>query len=120
MNATSAADWRCRRFVPFLLIALLAGCATQKIDWSARVGSYSRDQAVIDLGPPDKEAKLEDGTLVAEWLTRRGYTYSSPSYPYWWAGPVYPGYYTDSSPDYYLRLVFGPHGKLKAWKKFTK
>ena len=30
-------------------------------------------------------------------------------------------YYNDaSSPDYYLRLVFGPDGKLQTWKNFAK
>jgi hypothetical protein len=27
--------------------------------------------------------------------------------------------YVDS-PDYYLRLIFGPDGKLQTWKKFAK
>ncbi len=54
-----------------LLAALAVGCATSKIDWAGRVGTYTFDQAVLDLGPPDKQAKLTDGTVVAEWLTRR-------------------------------------------------
>ena len=52
-----------------LLLALLAltGCATRnKIDWSARVGNYTFDQTVLELGPPDKQTKLSDGTVVAE------------------------------------------------------
>ena len=28
-------------------------------------------QAVGELGPPDKQAKLSDGKTVAEWITRR-------------------------------------------------
>jgi hypothetical protein len=118
MNATRAAARR--RLIPLLLVALLAGCATPTIDWSARVGTYTFDQAVLDLGPPDKQAKLADGAVVAEWLTRRGYGYSTPAYPYWYGGPFYPTYFTDSSPDYYLRLVFAPDGRLKDWKKFAK
>ncbi len=110
------------------LVGLLAaGCATQRIDWAARVGNYTYDQAVMDFGPPDKSAKLTDGTMVAEWLTRRGYTstYSAFGYsgygPYCY-GPFYPGYpaYTEVTPDYYLRLIFDPDGELKAWKKFSK
>jgi hypothetical protein len=64
------------------LAILFAGCATQKkIDWAGRIGNYTFDQAVTELGPPDKQAKLQDGTVVAEWLVRRGYTYvySSPA-----------------------------------------
>ena len=48
--------------VPIVFAALLlAGCVTPKIDWAARVGNYTYDQAVMDFGPPDKSAKLSDG-----------------------------------------------------------
>jgi len=111
---------------PFALAALLTGCATQRIDWSARVGSYTYDQAVLELGPPDRWAQLRDETVVADWLTSRGFTYvHSPwgfGYPYW-SGPFYSSVYpvwTTSSPDYYLRLIFGPDGKLKTWKEFAR
>jgi hypothetical protein len=115
--------------IPFLgcLIALLllSGCASHKIDWSARVGIYTFDQAVTEIGPPDKQAKLTDGSVVAEWLTRRGYqsAYVGPAYyPYgpWGYGPYYGGYVTSYSPDYFLRLTFDPEGKLTAWKKFAR
>ena len=100
---------------------MLAGCTTAKVDWSGRVGVYTFDQAVIELGPPDKQAKLEDGRTVADWLTQRGYTYRTPNYyPYAWGGPFYPDYEISTTPDYYLRLVFGPDGKLRLWKKFAK
>jgi hypothetical protein len=108
------------------LAILFTGCATQKkIDWAGRVGNYTFDQAVTELGPPDKQAKLQDGTVVAEWLIRRGYTYvySSPafasSYPYSFGGPS-AGVTSGTSPDYYLRLTFAPDNRLKAWKKFAK
>jgi hypothetical protein len=107
-----------------LLAGLLAGCATQKIDWAARLGHFNFDQAVIEFGPPDKQAKLGDGTIVADWITRRGYsqTYAAYGYgnPRWYYGPMYPGYVETYSPDYFLRLVFGPDGQLKNWKKFTR
>jgi hypothetical protein len=106
------------------MLLLIAGCATNKIDWSARVGSYTYDQAVIDYGPPDKFARLSDGGTVAEWLTHRGRSYVYPSYGYgyspWFYGPYYPGYVESSSPDYFLRLSFGPDGRLTAWKNFYK
>src|SRR5882672_9599602 len=57
-----------------ILLALagcLAGCATTpKVDWTARMGEYTYDQAVIELGPPTSQAKLGDGKTVAEWITR--------------------------------------------------
>ncbi len=102
---------------------ILTGCAAPKVDWPGRVGNYTFDQAVLELGPPDKDAKLEDGTLVAEWLTRRGYAYSSPPFGYspWSPYSAYYPMYVDSyTPDYFLRLTFGPDGKLKSWKKLAR
>ena len=84
------------RVVPALLLPIfLAGCATKpKIDWASRVGNYTFDQTVTELGPPDRSAKLSDGSVVAEWLTRRGNPggYSSFGYGY---GPGFApwGYY---------------------------
>ena len=127
MNTTRLCAWV--RRPPTLLAALalvLAGCATPKIDWNARVGNYTHDQAVVELGPPDKEARLTDGTVVAEWLTRRGYRYSHPiggyygPYSPWYYGPLYPSYVDSYSPDYFLRLTFGPEGRLREWKKFAR
>jgi hypothetical protein len=108
---------------------LLVGCAsTPKIDWNTRVGTYSYDQAVIDLGPPDKQAKLANGVVVAEWMTRRGYAYPySPfpsfSYYHWYYGPWYhyPYYLeTYNTPDAFLRLVFNAQGKLASYKNFYR
>jgi hypothetical protein len=92
---------------------ILAGCATSRINWDARVGNYSYDQAVLELGPPDKAAKLTDGTTVGEWLTGRGGGYSNFMY-----GPYY-GYpiYEPPTPDRFLRLTFDPQGKLRDWKR---
>lgn len=109
-----------------VLGVFLTGCATNKIDWGARVGNYTYDQAVMELGPPDKQAKLTDDTVVAEWLTRRGYRHSYPiggyygPCPAWYYGPAYSGYIDSYSPDYFLRLTFGANGKLMAWKKFVR
>ncbi len=97
----------------------LAGCATQRVDWAARVGHYTYDQAVLEIGPPENQAKLADGTIVAEWLLMRGttYIYGTPGFygPY---GPYYAGPATaQTSPSSFIRLTFGPNGQLAAWKK---
>lgn len=104
-----------------LLLATLIGCATRpKINWASRVGTYTFDEAVVEFGPPAKQARLTDGTLVAEWQLQRGYTYTEyvPHYGY---RSRYYGYYgtpiVSSSPDVFLRLTFGPEGRLSAWKK---
>ena len=71
-----------KRIVLALLATLLfAGCVTQTVDWQARVGHYTQDQAITDLGPPDKSAKLSDGTVVDEWLTQRSHVIVAPE-PY--------------------------------------
>ena len=107
-----------------MMVFILAGCATQKIDWAGRVGNYTYDQAVLELGPPDKQATLGDGTVVAEWLTRRGHGYTTPAFgyaPWSYYGPYYyPGYVDSYTPDVFLRLTFGPDGKLIAWRKLAK
>jgi hypothetical protein len=112
----------------------LGGCATTpRVDWSSRVGIYTYDQAMIELGPPDKMAKLSDGGTVAEWKTGVGRYYSFPApFGYYGApygrygayGP-YPGYLAppqvmEKSPDTYLRLVFDPAGLLASWTDFMQ
>lgn len=104
-------------------IFLLAGCATQRIDWQSRVGVYTYDQAVTDYGPPDKSAKLSDGSTVAEWLTRRGQVIETAQpafYPPGYWGPAWSGYSSTYMPAHFLRLTFDPGGRLKSWKEFSK
>ena len=101
------------------IAAVFTGCVTNKVNWSARVGSYTFDQAVVDMGPPDKQAKLSDGKMVAEWVTR----YSSGG-----TVMVGGGFYSrpggvgfvETSPNYYerkLRLTFNTNNILSAWSK---
>jgi len=104
----------------------LAGCATNKVDWNTRIGSYTYDQAVLDMGPPAKEARLQDGTVVAEWMTEHGHTdayYAAPYYyPYRhrrYYGPVFATPSVVTYPDVFMRLTFNPQGKLTAWKRVT-
>lgn len=110
-------------FILLLALPLLfAGCTTNKVDWNSQVGVLTFDQAVIQLGPPDKHAKLTDGTVVAEWETQRGYTQTTYMGGYYGPRGYYGGYYgpmpvTTYHPTYFLRLTFGPDGKLMAWKR---
>src|ERR1700748_3297996 len=53
-----------------VLLALVAGCATARVDWNTRVGVFTYDPAVQERGPPDKQAKLSNGETVSEWVTR--------------------------------------------------
>jgi hypothetical protein len=43
---------------------------TPKIDWAGRVGVFTYDDAVIELGPPDKVTLISTGR-VADWVTSR-------------------------------------------------
>lgn len=98
-------------------LAMFTGCSTPKSGWDARVGHFTYDSAVWELGPPSKETKLADGSRVCDWLTwrptRRETAQASP-----WSG--FTGGYEQASPDFYLRLVFGADGQLKEWKRVAK
>jgi hypothetical protein len=100
-----------------LLALFLTACATTKIDWQSRVGNYSYDQAVLEFGPPDKDATLKDGTRVAEWLTSHGRARPGMA-TYLGGGLVHVS--NDVGPDYYLRLTFAPSGQLQSFRKYAK
>jgi len=113
----------------WLLVLCLAGCATTKIDWNSRIGKGTYDETVVEIGPPDKQATLRDGTIVAEWITRRathttavvsGYYGAGYYYPGAFYGPVAPTYVDSYALDFILRLTFGPDGKLQSWKKLRR
>jgi hypothetical protein len=104
-----------------LAMALIVGCKTTKpIDWNSRVGTYTFDQAVTDMGPPDKQTTLSDGKLVAQWITHRNGGSSFSVGTGFFTGPVGVGVgqTTGSAyPDKILTLTFGADGKLVAWSK---
>ncbi len=99
----------------------VAGCATTKpIDWNSRVGTYTFDQAVTGLGPPDKQAKLSDGKTVAQWITHReggtsfsvGTGFVGGNAGFGVGQTVGTGY-----SDRELTLTFGTNNVLTAWSK---
>ncbi len=98
-----------------LTLAGLSGCTLPpKVDWASRVGTYTFDTSVKELGPPEKSATLSDATRVAEWLAVRGTsTASYHSFP--------DGHVSRTEgvrgPDQWLQLTFSPDGKLTAWKR---
>lgn len=113
-----------------LALVLAAGCKTvPKVDWASRVGVYTYDQSVIDMGPPDKMATLTDGSIVAEWVMRQGgyygtgggFVYGAPYRSYGYRGGYVAGTsYVEKAPNTYLRLIFDPEGKLASWTEFQK
>jgi len=99
------------------VMILLAGCATGRINWEGRVGHYTFDEAVREMGPPDKSAVLSDGTRVAEWLTVKGRRMNSLTYIGGGSIPFIP---QADWPDYYARLTFDTEGRLTAYKEIAK
>ena len=106
-----------------MLSFIFAGCkSTPKVDWNSRIGNYTYDQAVAELGPPDKTAKLSDGKTVADWIKHSqggGMSFGVGTGFYSGGGTaVGTGVSTSSGyPDQVLRLTFGPVGKLLEFKK---
>ena len=130
MNGFAVSKRRLPHLGVMVALAMLwIGCVRTKVDWNSRIGLYDFDQAVVELGPPDKSATLSDGTVVAEWMTRRGSAggysdmyYGGPRpYPYW-RGYSPPAYYYDDAPSasFFLRLVFDPEGRLTDWRKLAR
>jgi hypothetical protein len=111
-----------------LMAGLLAGCASgPRIDWNARIGKYTYEQAVQELGTPDKSPKLADGALVAEWLVRSNAPgtigYGGEDYlaePGWVPPERVAGYPGGPDAGRWLRLVFAPDGKLSSWKRYRQ
>lgn len=107
----------------FASLFLLIGCATSKVNWDSRVGNYTYDQAVVELGPPERSAKLSDGRTVSEWLLFRGrsgghYHHAPAFYPPYYGSSW--NYNEPSFPDRFVRLTFSPDGRLESWKKIAK
>jgi len=108
---------------------VLAGCATSRrslvdnADWDARIGSYTRDEAVTELGQPDRVVESNEGSIL-EWILKRspnisfGFGVGSGSYGR--HSGVGMGVGSSVSPPphgQYLRLQFGTDGKLTEWNK---
>ena len=103
-----------------LAVVLLAGCQLARpINWNSRVGGYTFDQAVIEMGPPDSQARLSDGRLVAQWITRHS---SGGAVVVSGGGYGYPGGVgvVQTGPSYFetrLVLTFNTNNVLAAWTK---
>ena len=109
-----------------LLGLIGAGCqALQQVDWDGRIGQFSYEQAVAELGQPTGETKLPGGMRRAEWITNTG---SSMGRALVGAGTqlrttgVVPLDPTEiyRLRDRYLRLTFDQSGQLVASENGTK
>ena len=104
----------------FLAAAFLAGCTTTPpVDWDSRVGHYTYDQALAELGSPSRQMKLSDGNMVYKWSAQpkvgnnlnTGMSYYG-STGFTGPQPVGPG-----GNDRMLQLTFDTNGVLTAWSK---
>ena len=121
--------------MPFLSLAValaLAGCATQghsvKVDprtihWSERVGTYTYDQAIAELGKPAITGESNEGR-TAEWILQRSprmsFGFGVGGGGYGSHSVVGAGVGSSVSPPAHgenLRLTFDHDGKLKEWSK---
>ncbi len=98
------------------------GCATsQQAAWSNRVGNLTYEQAVTELGPPNKTNSVTDGGLIAQWVTGRttGNAFNAADDAS--SGP-FVGYHPTLSrlPSHVLALEFGPDHKLVQWAKVVR
>lgn len=125
---------RCAAFVLLGLLGfLLTGCLSPPgdpksplVDWNKRIGNYTYDLALKDLGVPAHSTRLPDGSLVADWLIKKGNPGSADTsdaqvqggyvVPPLWDNPFPMG--SSQTPTRYLRLTFGPDQKLTGWRKY--
>jgi hypothetical protein len=103
----------------FLAIVLTSGCKTMPaVDWDSRVGAYTYNQAVADMGPPARQSKLSDGKTVDQWITLHGSNgfamggFNNNNYGMGAGQSI-----AQSYKDHVLELTFGPDGKLVSWAK---
>src|ERR1043165_140784 len=100
---------------------MLFGCASApKVDWNSRVGVFSYDQAVAEMGPPDKSTQLSEGSTVAEWFIKHNSSMSFGVGTGFYGGGTAVGVgqsFGTSPSGQYLRLSFGADGKLTRWER---
>jgi hypothetical protein len=103
-----------------LAVAFLTGCATTPpVDWNTRIGNYTYTQAVADLGPPARQAKLSDGKLVCKWFIQpqAGPRFNSGMSAY--GNNAFGADQTIGSGfnNQMVQLTFDSNSKLIAWSK---
>jgi hypothetical protein len=102
-----------------LAVVFLAGCATTPpVDWNSRIGHYTYDQAVTELGPPARQVRLSDGKIVCKWFTQPpvGPRFNSGMSNYGNTGFA-PDQSAANYSDQMLQLTFDTNSTLTAWSK---
>jgi hypothetical protein len=109
-------------------LTVMLGCASHpkpnfSADWTSRIGVYTYDQAVAELGRPVVSGESSEGK-TAEWTIQRsaGVTFGvgvgQGFYgPHSAVGVGTGTSFTPPPSGEYLRLQFDKDGKLKEWSK---
>ena len=118
---------------PLLLLSavlslVIFGCASHpkidpNINWNERIGNYTYDQALAELGKPAVVAETSEGRY-ADWVIKRS---PNVSFGIGVGGGTYGshvgtgvGVGTSVSPPphgEYLHLAFDPQGLLRSWSR---
>jgi len=105
------------------VVLFFTSCKTApKIDWASRVGVFTSDDSVVELGPPDKMTQISTGR-VAEWVTggERGPVFSFGVGSYGGRGGVGVGTGTGGKiTENLLRLTFDERDKLVTWESVKR
>ena len=108
-----------------LLVLLLAivggsgtGCATQAEHWNRRVGHFTYQQAVSELGSPATQETLADGHVTAEWVSRYSVSATSPEMDSnFYDHSASLAHTEDTARESKLRLTFTTNNILTSWSK---
>lgn len=118
---------RCLLFI--VLALLVGGCASgtkaviKDIDWGSRIGSYTYEEALAELGEPDVIGQSSEGR-IAEWVLERspnvtfGFGFGGIGYGRHTSTGVGVGTTVSPPPSgEYLHLRFDNEGKLAEWRR---
>jgi len=109
----------------FLAVSCASGPKTsiKKIDWGNRIGTYTYEEALAELGEPNVMGETSEGK-IAEWVLRRspmvsfGFGFGGGSFGRHTSTGVGVGTSVSPPPSgEYLRLRFDKDGKLAEWTK---
>ena len=118
-----------RALLLIVLALLTGGCASgtrtviKDIDWGSRIGTYTYEEALAELGEPEVIGQSSEG-MIAEWSLWRspavsiGIGFGSGGYGHHTSTGVGVGTSVSPPPSgEYLHLRFDKDGKLAEWSK---
>ncbi len=92
-----------------------SGCRTTGgSGWDKRIGEATFADAVGELGQPDRAVELSDGSLVAQWLYRKGE--DRLAHKIFYGGGPSDLKDEPRMSDKYLNLTFDRGRKLSGWR----